>query len=266
MTAKAGRGKNTLCQITNGDFFQNFDRSWATLCQVLHRQWLDLFTVISLQGSLPSVCTMMSLRLLSYRSCLASSSPSVIYSIYSQTNYIHTFIHPYINTFIYSYIHTFMRTHHIHKINSYMVASVAQSIVWSYPFSSVLNCFKWLVLNNGQLEFTFRLCFKWLVLNNGQHEFTFCLCFKWLVLNNGQLEFTFHLCFKWLVTNNRQREFTFCLCFKWSVLNNGQLEFTFCQVVSPKQWAAWVYLLSCFKWLVLNNVQLEFIFFPVSSG
>jgi len=33
---------------------------------------------------------------------------------------------------------------------------------------------KWLVLNNGQLEFTFRLCFKWLVLNNGQLEFTFC--------------------------------------------------------------------------------------------
>jgi len=34
---------------------------------------------------------------------------------------------------------------------------------------------KWLVLNNGQLEFTFRLYFKWLVLNNGHLEFTFRL-------------------------------------------------------------------------------------------
>jgi len=33
---------------------------------------------------------------------------------------------------------------------------------------------------------------KWLVLNNGQLEFTFCLCFKWQVLNNGQLEYTFY--------------------------------------------------------------------------
>jgi len=88
----------------------------------------------------------------SYLSCLVSSSSPVTYS---HTNHIHTFIHPYINTFIYSYIHTFMRTHHIHNIYSYMVASVAHSLVWSHPFNSVLNCFKWLVLNNGQLEFTF---------------------------------------------------------------------------------------------------------------
>jgi len=57
---------------------------------------------------------------------------------------------------------------------------------------SLINHFKWLVLNNGHLEFTFCLCFKWLALNNGQLEFTFCLCFKWLALNNGQLEFTFY--------------------------------------------------------------------------
>ncbi len=48
MTAKAGRGENSLRRFTDGDFFQNFDQPWATLCQVLHRQWLDLFTVISL--------------------------------------------------------------------------------------------------------------------------------------------------------------------------------------------------------------------------
>jgi len=100
MTAKAGRGKNTRCRFTNGDFFQTFDRLWATLHQVLHRQWLDLFTIISsprnfaerlyCDVSLPP----------SYLSCLVSSSSPVTYSIYSHTNYIHTFIHQ-----ILSYIH-----------------------------------------------------------------------------------------------------------------------------------------------------------------
>jgi len=71
----------------------------------------------------------------------------------------------------------------------FQVVSPKQWTTWVY----LLSCFKWLVLKNGHLEFTFCLCFKWLVLNNGQLEFTFCLCFKWLVLNNGQLEFTFRL-------------------------------------------------------------------------
>jgi len=38
------------------------------------------------------------------------------------------------------------------------------------------------------------------------------------------------------------------------------------QVVSHRQWTAWIYLLSCFKWSVLNNGQLEFTFRHVSSG
>jgi len=85
-----------------------------------------------------------------------------------------------------------------HFFVMFQVASPKQWTTWFY----LLSCFKWLVLNNGQLEFTFCLGFKWLVLNNGQLEFTFLSFFKWLVLNNGQLEFTFLSFFEWLVPNN----------------------------------------------------------------
>ena len=70
-----------------------------------------------LQGSLPSVCTAMTVHLQSYLLCLVSLSLFVIYNSYSHTNYIHTLI--------LSHIHT----HQIHNINSYMVASVTQSHV-----------------------------------------------------------------------------------------------------------------------------------------
>jgi len=84
--------------------------------------------------------------------------------------------------------------------------------------------------------------------------------FKRSVLNNGQLEFIFSICFERSVLNNGQLEFIFSNCFERSVLNNEQFEFTFVmfQVVSPKQWTAWVYLLSHSKRSVLNNGQLEF--------
>ena len=75
-----------------------------------------------LQGSLPSVCTAMSVHLPSYMLCLFSLSSFVIYNSYSHTNYIHTFvttIHSYINTFTYSY--TSYTQHH-----SYMIALVTQ--------------------------------------------------------------------------------------------------------------------------------------------
>jgi len=66
--------------------------------------------------------------------------------------------------------------------------------------------------------------------------------------------------FKRSVLNDGQLESIFSNCFERSVLNNEQFEFTFVmfQVVSPKQWTAWVYLLSHSKRSVLNNGQLEF--------
>jgi len=122
--------------------------------------------------------------------------------------------------------------------------------------------FKWLVLNNGQLEFTLSSLFQ-VVSPKQWTTWVYLLSwFKWVVLNNGQLEFTFCLCFKWLVLNNGQLEFTFRLCFKCLVLENEQLEFTF-QVDSPKQWTAWVYLLSFFEWSIPNNGQLVFTCHPL---
>jgi len=85
-----------------------------------------------LQERLPNVGTAMLVHFQSYLSCLVSSS-HLSYTIYTVIH--HAFIH----TLILSYIHTFMHTHHIHNINSYMVASVTQSLVWLYPFSSVLT-------------------------------------------------------------------------------------------------------------------------------
>jgi hypothetical protein len=165
------------------------EASVATLCRVLHRQRLDLFTIISPLRKFAecSYCDVSLPPILPVLSRFIESS--VIYSLYSRTNYIHAFIQSYIRTFIHSHIHT----QHMHNINSYMVASVTQSFVWSYPFVSVLSRFKLLVLNNGPLEFTFLSCFKPPVLNNGPLEFPFLSCFKPPVLNNGPLESTFCL-------------------------------------------------------------------------
>ena len=74
--------------------------------------------------------------------------------------------------------------------------------------SLFLSCFKWSVLNNGQLEFIF-VIFRvvspkqrtnWVIFvmfravsPKQKTAWVYLLsCFRWLVLNNGQLEFTFH--------------------------------------------------------------------------
>jgi len=59
--------------------------------------------------------------------------------------------------------------HQTNNLNPFK--SVIRSV--SGPEMSLINHFKWQVLNNGQLESTFCLCIKWLVLNNGPLEFTF---------------------------------------------------------------------------------------------
>ena len=96
-----------------------------------------------LQGSLPSVCTTMSVHLPSYLSCLVSSSSPVTYNIYNHTTYIHTFLSPYnltfIHTLILSRIHTFMHTQHIHYINSCMVALITKSLGRLHSSVSVLT-------------------------------------------------------------------------------------------------------------------------------
>ena len=126
MIAEACQWRNILRWSTNGNFFQTLGQQWA-LFQKRHQLLpCDGFCPVNgsicskshyLQGSLPSVCTAMTVHLPSYLLCLVSLSLFVIYNSYSHTNYIHTLI--------LSHIHT----HQIHNINSYMVASVTQSHV-----------------------------------------------------------------------------------------------------------------------------------------
>jgi len=101
------------------------------------------------QESLLSVCTAMSLRLLSYLFCLVSSSSSVIcnYTVV-QSSTVHTVIQiTFIHSFIQLYIHTLILSH----INAYTTYTQYQfihgcishpSLVWSYPFVSVFKLFQ----------------------------------------------------------------------------------------------------------------------------
>jgi len=126
------------------------EASVATLYQVLHRQWPDLFTIVPSPRKFVEClyCNVSPPPILPVLSRLVESIYHIQY-IYNHTSYIHTFVHPCINTFICSYIHTFMRTKHIYIINLHMVALVTPKS-WSassFRFNSYLSCFKWSVLN-----------------------------------------------------------------------------------------------------------------------
>jgi len=178
----------------------------ATSSRLSINRWLPCVRFYTVNGSICSqwylykeVCRVFVLRRRStlHLTCLVSSHQvhlsHIVYTVIQITfihSYIHTSIHQYFHMFIYTHIHAYTSyTQHqfIHGCISrpesclvvslqfspqlFQVVSHKQWTTWVY----LLSCFKWLVLNNGQLEFTFCLCFKWLVLNNGQLEFTFCL-------------------------------------------------------------------------------------------
>ena len=179
----------------------------VTSSRLLVKQWI--FSVngsiysqwYHLQGSLPSVVTVMSVYFLAYLSCLDSSSFTYHIQLYCHTvvqvvhlynhmsvqvtsihSYIHITIHSYINTFTYSYT-SYTQHQFIHGCISHpkscfgRIPSVRSSliIVSSGRFYKRTACsylifiksvipsvsgqemspIKWLVLNNGQLEFTF---------------------------------------------------------------------------------------------------------------
>jgi len=120
MTAEACQRKNTLCRFTNGDFFQTFDQQWAlsqeasvsTLCQVLHRQWPDLFTITSTPRKFAE-CLYCAVSPLPILHVLSRSIESLVtYSLYDRSSHIHTFMHPHTDAFMYSHIHAY--TTHMH--------------------------------------------------------------------------------------------------------------------------------------------------------
>jgi len=194
------------------------EASVATLCQVLHRRWPDLFTITSTPRKFAEClyCDISPPPIL-YVLSRSIESP-VICNLYDRSSHIHTFMHPHINTFIYSHIQAYTTHTYTHNINSHTIASVAHSLVWSYPINSIINCFKWSVLNNGQLEFTSCLCFMWLSPKK-RKAWVYLFSFFQVVSPKQWTSWV-----KWSVLNNGQLKFTFRLSFKWSVLNNGQLE------------------------------------------
>jgi len=165
MTAEAHQWRNTLRWSTNSVFFQTFG---STMDFVPKRHQLlpstGFYPVCSsvysqkhhLQGSLPSVCTTMSVYLSSYIFCLVSSSSSVMcnYTVV-QSSTVHTVIQiTLIHTFILSYIHTLILSHinayTTHTWYQFLHGSISHpSLVWSYPFSSVLtyHCVKRIACN-----------------------------------------------------------------------------------------------------------------------
>jgi len=121
MTAEARQWRNTLRWSTNGDFFQTLgstmgfipqETSVATLCRILPRQQLNLFTIISsprkfaeclyCDVSPPPILHVLS-RFVEFTYHMQLYSRTVIYSLYSHTNHIHSYIH----TITHSYINTF---------------------------------------------------------------------------------------------------------------------------------------------------------------
>ena len=127
--------------VNNGFYPQ--ETSVATLYQVLPRQRLDLFTIISSPRKFaeclncdvtpPPTLHVLS-RFIEFTCHIQIYSRTIIYSLYSQASHIHSYNY----TFIHEYFHTLVHTQHIHNINSYMVAPVTQSLVWLYPIQSGL--------------------------------------------------------------------------------------------------------------------------------
>ena len=104
------------------------EASVATLCQILHRQWPDLFTITSTPRKFAEClyCNVDPLPILPVLSRLVESIYHIQY-IYNHTSYMHPFIHPYINAFICSYINTFMRTQRTYIYTSSVYAWLHQS-------------------------------------------------------------------------------------------------------------------------------------------
>jgi len=119
MIAKAHQRKNTLRRFTNGDSFQTFDQQWAisqeasvvTLCQILHCQWLNLFTIIPSPWKFAEClyCNVDPLPISLVLSCLIKSICHIQY-MYNHTSYIHTSILSYVHIYTHSCVQNIYTT------------------------------------------------------------------------------------------------------------------------------------------------------------
>ena len=164
MTTEAHQRKNTLRRFTNGDSFETFNQQWAisqdasvvTLCQILHRQWLNLFTIIPSPRKFAEClyCTVSPSPILHVLS--RSIESPVTYSSYDHTSCIHTFIHQYFHIFIYAHFHAYT-TYAQYQFTHGCISHPKSWSVVIFRFSSYLLCFKWQVLNNGHLSLSYHV-------------------------------------------------------------------------------------------------------------
>ena len=148
MTSEARQWRNTLRWSTNGYFFQTFGQQWALYLGDISCYIVPGFTLSAAQFDLNNIISKEACRVFvlrchsaSHLTCFVSFHrvhlSYAIIQLYSHTNHIHSYIH----TIIHSYINTF--THiYAYTTYTYMVASVTQSLVWSYPFVSVFKSFQ----------------------------------------------------------------------------------------------------------------------------
>jgi len=166
MTTEACRRKNTWCRFTNADFFQTFDRQWA-----ISPRGISCYLVLGFTPSTArfvrdniiskEVCRVFKLQCRSTSYLTSLVSPRRVHlshTIYEQSyklhSYIHTFIHQYFHMFIYAHIHAYT-TYTQHQSTHGCISHPKFWSAASFRFNSYLSYFKWLVLTNGQLEFTF---------------------------------------------------------------------------------------------------------------
>jgi len=165
MTAKARRGKNTLRLFTNGDFSQTFDRQWVVSprgisCHLVPGSTLSMARFvhnnINSKEVAECLCCAVSPPPILHVMSLSIESP-ITYSSYDCSNRIHTFMHPRIDTFVDSHIYAYTTHMHIqHRVTHGCIGHPKSWSVVSFRFNYYLSCFKWVVLNNGRLEFTFQ--------------------------------------------------------------------------------------------------------------
>ncbi|KEH17457.1 hypothetical protein MTR_0014s0390 [Medicago truncatula] len=139
MTVEACQWKNTLCQFTNGDFFQTFGQQWALSPRDISCYLVLGFTPSTVQFVhsniiFKEVCRVFVLRYQSashltylvsfHRVYLSYTVIQLHFHIFTHSHIhtsIHSYNHAFINIFTYSYVHAYTAYPQHHP---YMAASV----------------------------------------------------------------------------------------------------------------------------------------------
>jgi len=151
MTAEARQWRNTLRWSTNGNFFQTLSQQWAFSPRDISCYLIPGFTssaarLVHNNTISKEVCRVFVLRchFASHLTCFVSFRRVHLSNAIIQSYNHLQFVHSYKScSFIQLYIHTLILSHiYAYTTYTYMVASVTQSLVWSYPFVSAFKSFQ----------------------------------------------------------------------------------------------------------------------------